>query len=58
MSPFLPVDWSLKTKLRVVSSRPLHWCTQLKSADEAFGTEHFVRDTGRSVSRYTNIKQS
>ncbi|XP_060592428.1 protein downstream neighbor of Son-like [Ruditapes philippinarum] len=57
VSPFLPVDWSLKTKLRVVSSRPLHWCTQLKSADEAFGTEHFVRNTDISVDSSVNDKR-
>ncbi|XP_045196207.2 protein downstream neighbor of Son-like [Mercenaria mercenaria] len=45
VSPFLPVDWSLKTKVRVVSSQPLNWCTQLKSADEAYGMEHFVKNS-------------
>ncbi|WAR07442.1 DONS-like protein [Mya arenaria] len=43
--PYLPVDWCLKSKLRVVSSRPLDWCVQLKSADEAQGVMDFVHDT-------------
>ena len=54
LSPQLPVDWCLKTKLRVVSSRPLAWCTQLKSAEEAAGITHFVQDVKPTVSNLVN----
>ncbi|XP_062605339.1 protein downstream neighbor of son homolog [Saccostrea cucullata] len=38
----VPVDWSLKVKLRVVSKSSLLWCTQIKTADEAKGVTDFV----------------
>ncbi|XP_071135392.1 protein downstream neighbor of son homolog [Mytilus edulis] len=37
-----PVDWSLKVKMRVVSSTPLTWCTQLKTMEEAVGVTQFT----------------
>lgn len=54
--PYLPVDWSLKTKLRVVSSRPLNWCTQLKSAEEANGVQQFVENPNSSCHSAINDK--
>ncbi|XP_052810815.1 protein downstream neighbor of Son-like isoform X1 [Mya arenaria] len=60
--PYLPVDWCLKSKLRVVSSRPLDWCVQLKSADEAQGVMDFVHDTdskaGGEVERKRGFQQA
>ncbi|XP_048769188.2 protein downstream neighbor of son homolog [Ostrea edulis] len=38
----VPVDWSLKVKLRVVSKSSLLWCTQIKTAEEAKGLTDFV----------------
>ncbi|XP_061176544.1 protein downstream neighbor of son homolog [Saccostrea echinata] len=38
----VPVDWSLKVKLRVVSKSSLLWCTQIKTAEEAKGVTDFV----------------
>lgn len=41
-SKSFPVDWSVKAKMRVVSSHPLTWCTQLKTTEEAAGVTRFV----------------
>ncbi|XP_050394290.1 protein downstream neighbor of Son [Patella vulgata] len=38
----LPVDWSLKGKLRVTSEESLAWCVHMKSTDQAGGLQHFV----------------
>lgn len=41
----VPVDWSLKVKLRVISEKPLLWCTQLRTVDEARGISQFLTGT-------------
>ncbi|KAL4233691.1 hypothetical protein ACF0H5_008371 [Mactra antiquata] len=44
-SQYLPIDWSLKTKLRIVSASPLNWCSQIRSTDESHGVTQFVQDS-------------
>lgn len=39
----LPVDWSLKTKIRFASPKPFPWRGFLKTSEEASGTTGFVR---------------
>ncbi|XP_060071651.1 protein downstream neighbor of Son-like [Ylistrum balloti] len=39
----IPVDWSLKVKLRIISEKPLLWCTQLRTTDEARGITQFLK---------------
>lgn len=39
----IPVDWSLKTKVRLTSSKPFPWRTSFKTSEEASGTTGFVR---------------
>ena len=58
ISPHLPVDWCLKTKLRVVSSRPLTWCTQLKSVEEASGVTNFIHNEMSTVSNLISKKKN
>ncbi|OWF42711.1 protein downstream neighbor of son homolog [Mizuhopecten yessoensis] len=38
----IPVDWSLKVKMRVISEKSLLWCTQLRTAEEARGISQFL----------------
>ncbi|CAG9096103.1 unnamed protein product [Plutella xylostella] len=39
----LPVDWAIKTKLRLMSPKPFAWSQQLKASEEASGITGFVR---------------
>ncbi|XP_064629428.1 protein downstream neighbor of son homolog [Lineus longissimus] len=39
----LPLDWSLKMKIRFVSSHPFSWSSPLKTTEEAAGLSAFVR---------------
>ncbi|XP_059475535.1 protein downstream neighbor of son homolog [Neocloeon triangulifer] len=39
----LPIDWSLKSKVRFFSKKPLPWNQNLKMLDEASGTTAFAR---------------
>ncbi|CAM1329853.1 DONSON (predicted) [Pycnogonum litorale] len=39
----LPVDWTLKTKARFISSKPFSWMGSLKTSEEASGITGFVR---------------
>lgn len=43
-----PIDWTLKTKLRLMSLKPFAWKGKLKASEEASGTTGYVRclDTG------------
>ncbi|KAK3585598.1 hypothetical protein CHS0354_036785 [Potamilus streckersoni] len=43
LSPVLPIDWSLKSKLRIVSTNSLQWCCQLRSLEESQGIHAFVQ---------------
>ena len=40
----VPIDWSLKLKLRVLSEMSLQWCSQVRSSDEAQGVSTFVSE--------------
>ncbi|KAL5010623.1 hypothetical protein ScPMuIL_012928 [Solemya velum] len=42
-SQSVPVDWSLKVKMRVVSDSSLTWTSQLKTQEESQGVSNFVR---------------
>lgn len=39
----LPLDWSLKVKMRIVSEASLSWCTQLKMNEEARAVSQHVQ---------------
>lgn len=39
----LPIDWTLKTKMRFTSPKPFPWSSKLKTSEEASGTTGFVR---------------
>lgn len=41
--PWIPIDWSLKTKLRLLSAVPFSWNQKLKVSEEASGITAFVR---------------
>ncbi|XP_022248639.1 protein downstream neighbor of Son-like isoform X1 [Limulus polyphemus] len=49
----LPVDWSLKTKVRFISTKPFPWKGSLKTSEEASGTTGFVRclNTNKSLEK-------
>lgn len=34
----LPIDWAIKTKLRLMSPKPFPWTSKLKASEEASGT--------------------
>lgn len=40
---YLPLDWTLKTKMRIMSPKPFAWNGTLKTSEEASGTTGFVR---------------
>jgi hypothetical protein len=44
-SETFPLDWSLKTKVRFLSSTPFGWCTPLRGVDESKGVEDFVKNS-------------
>ncbi|XP_011068822.1 PREDICTED: protein downstream neighbor of son homolog isoform X2 [Acromyrmex echinatior] len=39
----VPIDWTLKTKMRFMSLKPFPWNCKLKTSEEASGTTGFVR---------------
>ncbi|XP_014479096.1 PREDICTED: protein downstream neighbor of son homolog [Dinoponera quadriceps] len=39
----IPIDWTLKTKMKFLSLRPFPWNGKLKTSEEASGTTGFVR---------------
>ncbi|XP_026329618.1 protein downstream neighbor of son homolog [Hyposmocoma kahamanoa] len=39
----LPIDWALKTKVRLMSPKPFAWTAKLKASEEASGITGFVR---------------
>ncbi|XP_069688838.1 protein downstream neighbor of son homolog isoform X2 [Periplaneta americana] len=49
---FIPIDWSLKTKVRFMSPNPFAWSQKLRTCEEASGITGFVRclDTGLNAS--------
>lgn len=40
---YMPIDWTLKTKMRFMSPKPFPWNGKLKTSEEASGTTGFVR---------------
>lgn len=40
---YVPIDWTLKTKMRFMSPKPFPWNSKLKTSEEASGTTSFVR---------------
>ncbi|EZA51638.1 hypothetical protein DMN91_004045 [Ooceraea biroi] len=40
---YIPIDWTLKTKMRFMSLKPFPWNGKLKTSEEASGTTGFVR---------------
>ncbi|KAF9822296.1 hypothetical protein SFRURICE_017571 [Spodoptera frugiperda] len=40
---YIPIDWALKTKLRLMSPKPFAWTSKLKASEEASGITGFVR---------------
>ncbi|OAD56281.1 Protein downstream neighbor of son like protein, partial [Eufriesea mexicana] len=40
---YIPLDWTLKTKMRFMSPKPFPWNCKLKTSEEASGTTGFVR---------------
>ncbi|CAB3234607.1 unnamed protein product [Arctia plantaginis] len=40
---YLPIDWALKTKVRLMSQKPFAWTSKLKASEEASGITGFVR---------------
>ena len=40
---YMPIDWALKSKLRLMSPKPFAWKGKLKASEEASGTTGFVR---------------
>ncbi|XP_008552266.1 protein downstream neighbor of son homolog [Microplitis demolitor] len=46
--PYIPMDWTLNTKMRFMSPKPFAWNGKLKTSEQASGTTGFVRclDTG------------
>ncbi|XP_015111674.1 protein downstream neighbor of son homolog [Diachasma alloeum] len=40
---YVPIDWSLNTKVRFMSSKPFPWNGKLKTSEQASGTTGFVR---------------
>lgn len=41
--PWIPVDWSLKTRVRFISTTPFKWNQKLKFSEEASGITAFAR---------------
>jgi len=38
----IPLDWSLKTKLRFVTMSSLSWCGLLRGSEESHGSDSFT----------------
>jgi len=41
---YVPIDWSLKTKVRFMSPKPFAWSQKLRTCEEASGITGFVKD--------------
>ncbi|XP_012552973.1 protein downstream neighbor of son homolog [Bombyx mori] len=57
-SKYLPIDWALTTKLRLMSPKPFAWTSKLKASEEASGITGFVRclDTTTSTTLDTSSR--
>ncbi|XP_017876475.1 protein downstream neighbor of son homolog isoform X2 [Ceratina calcarata] len=40
---YIPIDWTLKSKMRFMSPKPFPWNCKLRTSEEASGTTGFVR---------------
>lgn len=49
---WLPIDWTLKTKLRLLSFKPFPWNQKLKLSEEASGITGFTRCLGANSNTY------
>lgn len=49
---WLPIDWTLKSKLRLLSCKPFPWNQKLKLSEEASGITGFARCLGTNSSTY------
>ncbi|KAK9881947.1 hypothetical protein WA026_018141 [Henosepilachna vigintioctopunctata] len=49
---WLPIDWALKTKIRLLSLKPFPWNQKLKLSEEASGVTGFARCLGSSSVTY------
>ncbi|XP_064488792.1 protein downstream neighbor of Son-like [Ornithodoros turicata] len=58
--PQLPLDWTLKTRVRFFSAKPFPWNGSLKTCEEASGTTGFVRaiDTDSATSEACTLDSS
>lgn len=58
--PQLPLDWTLKTRVRFFSIKPFPWNGSLKTCEEASGTTGFVRaiDTDATTSEGCSLDSS
>ena len=52
---YYPIDWSLRTKARFISSKPFSWSCQMSSAEECSGTVGFVKGMDTSCSQENNV---
>nr|CAD7397066.1 unnamed protein product [Timema poppensis] len=52
---WIPIDWTLKTKLRFMSVKPFPWNEKLKTSEEASGITGFVRCLNTGISPNQNI---
>jgi hypothetical protein len=48
-STFFPPDWSLKTRIRVMSQEALAWSSQMKTSQETEGICNFLQCTGNKT---------
>ncbi|KAK7794067.1 hypothetical protein R5R35_001321 [Gryllus longicercus] len=51
---YIPVDWSLKSKIRLMSEKPFPWDLLLKACEEASGITGFVRCVNSGLSPEKN----
>lgn len=58
--PWIPVDWSLKTRIRFLSASPFNWSRKLKISEEASGVTAFTRcldsDSSSTLDTSSNAK--
>ena len=57
----LPLDWSLKTRVRFTSRQPFNWCSKLLGCQEAEGICNFVQcrgDTNQAALNSAHFQQN
>ncbi|XP_014210858.1 protein downstream neighbor of son homolog [Copidosoma floridanum] len=58
---YMPIDWTLKSKFKIMSPKPFAWNVKLKASEEASGTTGFVRrldigETGTNLDTSPNAR--